>query len=209
MTNPLYFVVFVVGASLFLTANELVKRRYALPVYVSRKIAHIGGAGIGLIASGFLSRWELILLSLLFAFVLFATRRTTLFSSIQTVSRNSYGEILLPLGIALTAFLFLPDHTQAFQYGVLVMGVSDAVAGIVGERWGTHVIHLPWGRKSIEGTVGFMLSAVIITSFFTTSHDARLIGIPLILTFVELGLGLGLDNLVLPILGAYLVLHLL
>ena len=64
-------------------------------------------------------------------------------------------------------------------------------------------------RKSIEGTLIFFLSSLVLTFLFVSDIYYMILVIPLTLTFVELFLDYGLDNLVLPIMGAYLILRFL
>ena len=114
------------------------------------------------------------------------------------------GEVFLPLGEAFSAVIFLPQAISAFQYGVLVMGFSDAFAGFVGERYGRHRINIFNNRKSLEGSLVFLLTTVLLTFLLSPSLGPHLILIPLALTLTELILGYGMDNLAIPILAALL-----
>ena len=160
------------------------------------------------------SRWNLTPLrysggnnfvSIIFAVVLLVGRRYGIFSAIHSVERDTFGEVFLPLGVAFSALLFLPHSMGAFQFGVFVMGISDALAGLAGERFGRHHIKFLSNRKSLEGSLVFFLSSLILTFLFVQGFDYRILVIPLILTGVEFFLEYGLDNLILPIAGAYLI----
>lgn len=196
---------FILASSCLIVGNEFVKRKFSMPVYITRKIAHFGGAFIAFLAPLFLSQKEIIILSTIFILVLFFTRRTKLFSSIQAVDRNTFGEVFLPMGIALCALFFLPADVKSFQFGILIMGISDGLAGLIGEGFGMHYFKLFTSRKSIEGTCIFFLTSLILTFLFASEIDYRILTIPLFLTAVEFFLEYGLDNLVLPIVGAYLI----
>lgn len=201
----LNLIIFILASSCLIVSNEFIKRRFSLPIYITRKIAHFGGALIAFLSPLFLSQKEIILLSLIFAVVLFLTRRTKFFSSIQGVDRDTLGEVFLPMGVALCAFFFLPAEIKSFQFGILVMGVSDGLAGLIGEGFGRRYFKLFNSRKSIEGTCVFFLTSFVLTVLFASNFDYRILVIPLILTIVEFFLEYGLDNLALPILGAYLI----
>jgi len=201
----LNLIIFILASSCLIGGNEFIKRKFSLPVYITRKMAHFGGALIALLSPLFLNQKEVILISIIFAGVLFLTRRTELFSSIHAVNRNTLGEVFLPMGVALCALFFLPDDIKSFQFGVLIMGISDGLAGLIGEGFGKRYFKLFTSRKSIEGTCIFFATSLILTYLFVLGFDYRILVIPLILTVVEFFLEYGLDNLALPILGAYLI----
>lgn len=177
---------------------EVAKRSFSLSTDITRRLAHIGAACIGVLTPLFVSREAIIVVNLLFAAFIFLCRRHKYFSSIHQVKRRTYGDIFLPLGIALAALLFLPNNMVIFQYGVAVMGLADAVAGLVGERYGRHKLTLFRVTKSVEGSAAFLLVSMILTFVFFPHIGIGLICIPLLLTAVECGLIYGLDNLALP-----------
>jgi len=61
-------------------------------------------------------------------------------------------------GCAAAVWLEGPSDALAFS-GVLVLGIGDAMASVVGKRWGKHqwTINSP---KTLEGTVGFLISTL-------------------------------------------------
>ena len=201
----LALILFIVLILFFIILIEIVSRKYSIPSSVSRKLSHIGGALAVAVMPIFLSRNEVIIVGIFFVILLFSTRRTNIFSSIHSVERLTFGEIFLPLGVILCAVLFLPDKRLAFQFGILIMGISDALASLIGERFGKHIIKVLGHKKSVEGSVAFFVSALIITFFFIYKLDYRILFIQIILTIVELLSVAGLDNFILPVIGAYLI----
>ncbi|MSU54486.1 MAG: hypothetical protein EXS48_01420 [Candidatus Staskawiczbacteria bacterium] len=201
----LNLIIFILASSFLIIGNEFIKRRFSLPVYITRKMAHFGGAFIAFLSPLFLSQKEIILISIIFAIVLFLTRRTKLFSSIHAVNRDTLGEVFLPIGVLLCALFFLPQDIKSFQFGILIMGLSDGLAGLVGEGFGKHYFKLFNSRKSVEGTSVFLLSSLLLTFIFFPHFDYRILVISIVLTLVEFFLEFGLDNLILPILGACLI----
>ncbi len=199
------FFVFLFISCLLLIAVEIIKRKYEKSSNVTRRFAHVGAALIAFLSPLFVSKSLIVIACLGFAGFLLLARRTTLFSSIQGVRRTTLGEIFLPLGEALTALAFLPTGIREFQYGVLVMGLSDPLAGLIGEKFGKHEITIFGNKKSVEGSCAFFSCTLLITLIFFPVLGYQLIIIPLILTFIEFLLGYGVDNLVLPIIGAYLL----
>ena len=196
---------FIVATFCLIIGNELIKRKFLLPVYVTRKMAHFGGALMVFLSSFFLTQGEIILFGLVFVVALLLTRHTNIFSSIQAVKRKTFGEVFLPMGVILCALFFLPQDVKSFQFGILIMGISDGLAGLIGEGFGKHYFKLFNSRKSIEGTSIFFLTSLILTVIFTSGIDYKILAIPLILTSTEFFLEYGLDNLVLPTIAAYLI----
>ncbi len=84
------------------------------------------------------------------------------------------------------------------------MTLADAMAALVGIPWGRHHIRVLKGTKSIEGSVAFFLTSIVIWLFFYKDLNYSALFVPLVLTVIELLLSLGLDNLILPIVAAYL-----
>src|SRR3989344_7897955 len=187
----LNLIIFILASSCLIVGNEFIKRKFSLPVYITRKIAHFGGALIAFISPLFLNQKEIIIIGIIFAIILFFTRRTKLFSSIQAVSRATFGEIFLPMGVALCALFFLPDDIKSFQFGVLIMGVSDGLAGLIGESFGKHYFKIMNSRKSIEGACIFFGTSLILTFLFASGINYGILAIPLILTVVEFFLEYG------------------
>lgn len=197
-------IIFLSIATVFLITVEVVKRKFLLPSSITRRISHVGAALIAFVSPLFINKDLIVLACLGFAITMFLSRKLSLLSSIHAVKRNTLGEVFLPLGEAFSAAIFLPQSTLAFQYGVIVMGLSDAFAGFVGEKYGRHQINILQNRKSFEGALTFFLTTALLTFLFAPTLGLHLILIPLVLTIVELVCGYGIDNLAIPILGATL-----
>lgn len=199
-------IIFLVISTTLLVTVELLKRRFFLPSSITRRITHIGAALIAFVSPLFINKDLIVFACLGFAVTMFLSRRLSLFSSIHTVNRKTLGEVFLPLGEAFSAAIFLPQATVAFQYGILVMGLSDSFAGFVGEKYGRHQINIFNNRKSLEGSLIFLLTTIFLTFLFAPTLGFHLILIPLALTFTELFLGYGMDNLAIPIISSFLFL---
>lgn len=198
-------IIFLFISTTFLLTVEITKRKLSLSPSITRRVSHIGAALIATVSPLFISKNLIVIACLGFAVVMFLSRRTSFFSSIHPIKRKTFGEVFLPLGEAFSAAIFLPHAVSAFQYGVLVMGLSDAFAGFVGEKYGRHQINIFNNKKSLEGSLVFLLATILLTFLFIPNLGPHLILIPLILTFAELLLGFGMDNLVIPILAAFLL----
>jgi|SRR3989344_6837487 len=196
----LYLLILISSACVLLT--EVLKRKLSLSTSLTRRVVHVTTASVAAIAPFFVSETEIIIVSLVFAVALLWSRSHKVLTSIHSVERKTYGEVWLPLGVAIAAFLFLPDSVSAFQFGVLVMGISDPLAGLTGDLIGKHRIRFLNSIKTVEGSAAFFISTLLLTSLFVPVFGYHLLLIPLLLMVVEFVLIYGLDNLVLPVVAA-------
>ncbi len=180
---------------------------------ITRKIAHMISGVYCFYLLETLSRSELIVLSLIFVAILSTTKILRLFKSIHGVSRSTWGEIYFPLSLGLLAIFFLPGHIYSAQFGILVLGFSDALASIFGVQYGFHSIRVFNHKKSVEGSVVFFIATCAIIYFFLPFAPISAYGVfilaALVLTVTELVLTQGLDNLFLPLVGACLFQYIL
>jgi phytol kinase len=198
---------FIILSSILLVLVEVLKRKSSISNDLSRRLAHIGAGAINIVAPFFVSHVAIIIVNGLFAGLLLVGRNTDYFSSIQTTNRKTYGDVYFPLGITVAAVVLLPDNVTAFQYGVSIMGISDALAGFVGERWGRKVVSIFNNSKTLLGALVFYVSSLMITFILVPQFLPVVFILPLILTIVEFFLVFGLDNFVLPIVAGLLFLN--
>jgi phytol kinase len=200
-----------------------------------RKLLHVG-MGLTTLSFPWLfdDSWPVLVLGALSVLLLLGMR---LFPGLKAgvgqvvggVARFSLGEIYFPLAVAVLWLLYVhgaPDPTSIspvqktgsgrrlllYLIPVLLLTVSDALAALVGVRYGSHPYVTLEGTKSHEGSVAFFLSA-----FLCVHLPLLLVGdrgrpetvliallLALVATMFEAIAWAGLDNLVLP-----LVAHLL
>lgn len=197
---------FIIISSILLSTVEVLKRKSLISNDFSRRLAHVGAGAINVVAPLFVSHIAIIIVNIAFAGLLLVGRKTDYFSSIQTTNRKTYGDVYFPLGIIAAAVILLPENVTAFQYGVAIMGISDALAGFVGERWGLKRVSILNNPKTLTGAVVFYISSLVITFIFAPQLTLLVFILPLILTTVEFVLVYGLDNLVLPVVSGLLFL---
>ncbi len=195
---------FIILSSILLVLVEVLKRKSVISNDLSRRLAHIWAGAINIVAPLFVSHVAIIIVNVLFAGLLLVGRNTDYFSSIQTTHRKTYGDVYFPLGIIVAAVVLLPDNVTAFQYGVAIMGISDALAGFVGERWGRKAVSIFNNPKTLLGALVFYVSSLVITFILVPQFLPVVFILPLILTIVEFFLVFGLDNLILPIVAGLL-----
>jgi dolichol kinase len=100
-------------------------------------------------------------------------------------------------------FLFLSSFLTVLLFerwiaitALLFVVVSDALSALVGKRWGKHRI---WGDRTVEGTIVFLFSAVLLV--LINPHLPLLIGLAgvLIALYVEIFVQSLDDNLTVPL----------
>jgi phytol kinase len=122
------------------------------------------------------------------------------------------GPIYFPLAV-LTLFALARSNVLLYLVPLLVLTFADAVAALVGVRYGKLKYEATGGRKSVEGSTAFFLAAFfsahvpLLLASDLGRAETLLIGITfgLLLTMVEAVAWSGLDNLFLPLVG-YLLL---
>jgi phytol kinase len=188
-----------VALTAFQAVVELIKRRVAIPHELARKIVHIGSGILAAPLAYVLSDRELVILASSFVCAMLVSRRANLLTAVHDVDRESYGEVLFPLGVAILAALH--PKPWAFAYALLVLALADGLAAPVGIRYGRR--KLPFGRKSVAGTVTFFVVAFLIGLPFASLGACALVA--LAATAAESVLTRGFDNLVLPVLAGVLI----
>lgn len=134
------------------------------------------------------------------------------FGKVYSVGRISYGEFFFPISaIALT---FLADSKGEFAASMLILGVCDALAALVGKKFGRGNTYLVFGqKKSFAGSIAFFISALVIVWGFCIFADVSMNGTSLglillttlIVTVAE-NLGVyGSDNFLIPLVAVMLL----
>jgi phytol kinase len=194
-------------------AVELLARRVRLPAEVTRKLAHMSSAVFAACLPLVLSFHEIAALGLAFTAAMAVSRETQIFTAIHGVARTTYGEVFFPLGIAVLAVV-CPDK-RGFAFGLLVLGLGDGLAALVGGKLGRRVVPLVRTSKTLWGSGTFLFACFVLAAVLLASAGiaipAALVAaaaIAIALTPVELVLTYGLDNIALPPLAGLLLIGL-
>jgi len=195
------------------------QRAYSPPPEAPRKVLHIV---MGLITLSlpwlFNEVWPVLVLSALAFVSLLSVRLVRGLNSgpgrvLHSIDRQSYGELAFPLGIA-AVFVLAEGNTALYVVPVLMLTLADAVAAVIGIRYGRKLYSAPERPKSIEGSLAFFivafLSALIPLLLLTTVGRVEVLLISvmlgLLVMIVEAISWSGLDNLFIPI-GAWVFLN--
>jgi phytol kinase len=206
------FILVTLAYGLIFVVLEVIAAKLRPPAEVARKLGHIL-AGIGAALLPFVLDYkEIALLGALFVPAVLMSMKFSMFKSVHGVNRKTYGEVYFPLAICLSALLF-PDQLL-YTYAVLTLGVSDALASLVGVNYGRKKYRVKDGHKSYEGSVAFFVSTLAIGTglilLLTENTDwvtAVILSAALaaILTVIEARGHRGVDNLFVPLAAAGLL----
>jgi phytol kinase len=211
--TPGFFMAAILAAlgALLLGARALQARDW-IAAETARKLVHLGMGVISLfVPSIFTSAWLVWLIALLCGAALAVVRlvpgaAAQFGGALYSVGRFSLGEIYYPLGVAL-AFTLARGDRAAFCGAVGVLGFADSAGAIVGARWGRRRYTVRSHPKSIEGSSAvfltsilcIMLALVILGGESWVSAFAGGLVVGAAATVVEAIAGMGLDNLLLPV----------
>lgn len=210
-------VVLAVLAALLIGLHVYRARRNPHPETV-RKLLHIGMGCVALTFPWiFTSPAPVFALAAIAIALLVALRHVDMLKAIMggvvdAVDRVSKGELYFPIGIALSFWLSGGDPLL-YSTPILILTLADAVAALIGIRYGTAHYATIDGSKSVEGSAAFFFMAYLCTQILLlllsnvgraeTLLISLIMGILIML--VEAVAWRGLDNLLIPILGFLLL----
>jgi len=164
----------------------------------------------------FVSNIVAIGIGVLFSVIIIISKKKYFFKSIHDKEGTSVGEVLFPLGIALSAAVVWPMSIIAYQGSCLVLGLSDGLAGYFGGLYGKRVYIIMGGKKTVEGSTIFFISSLFVFTLYYLwlNHTSpgevfMLIIYALIITLIEAIFSRGWDNLIIPITSGLLFLAIL
>jgi phytol kinase len=208
----------VVALLAFLGLTTWLGGRFSLHAELKRKILHTG-LGLSTLTFPLLFHhvWEMGLLTAIMLAVMTALRRLPILkakmaASLHDVDRTSFGEIYFVLSV-LVLFVLGHDRPVLYVVPLIILTLSDAAAALVGVRFGKHSFDVAGGKKSLEGTLAF----VVVTFVSVVACLCVLADLPweaiLLIAFllsvfgalIEAVSSQGLDNIFVP-LGCYLLL---
>jgi len=132
---------------------------------------------------------------------------------IDGVKRDaSLGEIYFPLGVA-GLFILSGGDPLRFTIPILLLALADSLAALIGVRYGRLFYATIEGRKSLEGSLAFLIVAFFciflpIVFFSDVGFTGALLIallLALLMMLVEAIAWQGLDNLLIPVVGFLLL----
>lgn len=194
------------------------RARMAASPELSRKLAHVAMGVVALTFPWlFTETGPVLAVAVAAVLVLVALRsvpwlRSHVAPVILGVRRASMGDLYFPLAAA-GLFVITRGDPVLYSIPILTLTLADALAAMIGLRYGSVYFGTIDGRKSVEGSVAFLVVA------FLAAHLTLLLASPLgrlecvlvagifavVVTLLEAVAWGGLDNLFVP-LGGYFVL---
>jgi phytol kinase len=186
-----------------------------------RKIIHVGMA---LNAASFpwlfQENWPVLTLAggatvCLLAIRFHAGLRQAIGTALHDVVRHSIGDLLFPWAVAL-AWLLSGQAVEIYVPAMLILGLGDAAAALVGKRFGRHGLICGVPGKTAEGSLAFLVvaMAVLLAALLPSSGLAIPAVVPVIVVtavvagvamFVEGISSRGWDNLWVPLIVVVLL----
>ncbi len=172
---------------------------------LSRKIVHIGTSATIPMAWTFgLSKILIISCGILITTFTLFNRHWRLLNSIEDIGRKSFGTTAYGLSITLLVALLWPERADAVTAGILVMGIGDGCAGLIGRHATSPRWSLFGQTKSLAGTLTMAIASICCLIGLSLSTQTE-ISIPTVLIISGSAVVLeqfsvaGVDNLSVPI----------
>ena len=207
VTSSLFF-----GFIFIMIFSEYIQKKYSINSEHTRKFAHITATLSSLIFIFTVkSHWYVLFVGLTLSLVLFIGKKKSFIKSITSVKRKTGGSYILPISIYLIFLISkIYKNDLLFILPILILGISDPLAGIIGRRYKEKTKDISVFdysfNKTILGSSIFLISAFLISAIcFYFFHFSILniiifsINISLASTIVELVSSKGLDNLTIPL----------
>jgi phytol kinase len=125
------------------------------PVEWTRKLVHAGG-GVTALAIPLVieSHWVVLVLAAGMGAVFLISRALGWLPSLHAVERRTRGVEYYPVSVYLL-FLLTPGRPWMYVSCLLVLALADALAALVGKRFGRLQYEVDGNRKSLEGSAAF------------------------------------------------------
>lgn len=142
---------------------EFLRHKFGLTSDFTRKIIHIG---VGMLSWAlpflFSQPWPFIVGALAFALLTFLDWRFKFFAAMASSSRSNLGTVYFPLVACVVIYLFW-DYPPLMVAALMPMTWGDGLAPIIGNKYGRHRLPIKDSTKTIEGSIGFFLAALMAT----------------------------------------------
>jgi phytol kinase len=203
-------VILVILVVLFLLIiNELWWRHRTVHTEFGRKFIHVT-VGTFVAAWPWLLSWRQIeALSLAFLVVIIISKLTKFFQAIHSVQRPTMGEVFF--AVAVGSIALVTHDKWIYAAALLQMALADGLAAVIGVQFGNRLKYLIFNYpKSVVGTLTFFVVSVAILVAYSHASGQMLgvgfvVGVSLLATAMENVAVWGLDNLLVPLLVAVLL----
>ncbi len=122
--------------------------------------------------------------------------------------KRHIGLVIYPLSVLFLVFLFNKGYMSAESAasGVLIMGLGDGMAALIGTKWGKHKYKVfKLGEKSVEGTFSMFVASFLVVYIISPCRVLAALFVALFSSLVENISPSGVDNATVPILSSLLL----
>ena len=122
--------------------------------------------------------------------------------------KRHIGLVVYPLSVLFLVFLFNIGYmgAESAVSGVLIMGLGDGMAALVGTKWGKHKYKVfKVGVKSVEGTFSMFVASFLVVYFLSPCGVLVALFVALFSSLVENISPSGVDNATVPVLSSLLL----
>lgn len=152
---PLLALLCASGAFL-LVIIEIMERKWHPPAEYTRKLAHVGAGAIALSAPVlFSTHWPVLVMVVIFSAALIVSRLFGWLASLHVPAQRGEGDILFLWAVYLV-FLLAEGNILMFQIPIVVLTVGDAVAALIGQRYGRIRYRMSGTTRTVEGSMAFI-----------------------------------------------------
>jgi phytol kinase len=196
--------IYILLFSTLFISLEIVKRKKLLLVDSTRRIAHVFSALIAFTFPYYLKIEYIVFLCILFLLKLTISKHKKILGSIHGVVRKTWGELFFPIGVGIVAILTLPLYVELYQISILLLGLADTAANIIGTYYPYHSLLIFRNKKTYSGSLAFAIVAVIIFIAFGINPVVAVV-FGAVLSVIEVLSPYGTDNLTVPLFTAVLL----
>lgn len=205
------FVLTILTVFVILVANEIWYRKRAPHDEFSRKFVHITVGSFVAFWPFFLSWRQIQILSVAFLVTIGISKVLGIFQAIHSVQRPTWGEVFFAAAVGIIALL--TEDKWIYAAALLQMSLADGLAAVIGTKFGGRYKYLVFGHpKSLAGTATFFVVSfsvlLALNGYFPTELSIMtILGISLFASFLENIFVMGLDNLLVPLVVAMLLIQ--
>ena len=221
MTETVSFILVFIVLSLLVAAADIVRKKFNVNAKSTRMFLHAGVAAVVFFAPLlFQSKLYPALLAAVFIVVNFVSVKLGMFQGMN-VDKKNLGTVYYPISFFILVMLLWDNYPLVVSTAMLVMGLADPAAAIVGSALkNTHEVFAFGERKTFEGSAAMFAvasAAVLIGALFFRQSSVAISDLP-IETLFNIAVSIGLmvaavelvspkatDNLTVPLSAAVLI----
>jgi len=158
------FLLFFGGIVLFISLAEFLHKTVGWSHEFNRKLVHIlTGVLVFLSPLFFKYPVPLVVLGIIFTVVNAVSLATDSLKSMHNSERKTYGTVFFPIAFILLVITCWTSYKSVLMTSILILGIADAVAAIVGESVkNPRIFNLTGEKKSVQGSAAMFVSTFLI-----------------------------------------------